>query len=70
MQIDNNALKKITNMSDGELREVISSVAREKGLFLPNISENDLAKIRSALSMMSPSDLEKLKNSFGGKGGR
>lgn len=70
MQIDNNALKKITNMSDGELREVISSVAREKGLFLPNISENDLAKIRSALSMMSPADLEKLKNSFSGKGGR
>lgn len=70
MQIDNNALKKITNMDDRELREVISTVAREKGLFLPNISESDLAKIRLALSSMSPADIEKLQKSFGGKGGK
>ena len=69
MQIDNNALKKITNMSDKELREVISSVAREKGLSLPNISESDIARIRGALSSMSPSDLQKLGNSLN-KGGK
>ena len=56
-------------MGDRELREVISTVAREKGLFLPNISDSDLVKIRSALSSMSPSDLEKLQKALGGKGG-
>jgi hypothetical protein len=70
MQIDNNSLKKITNMSDSELRQIISSVASEKGLFLPNISENDLSKIRSALSTMSSADLERIKRSFGDKGGK
>ena len=70
MQFDNNALKKITNMGDSELREVISTVAREKGLFLPNISDADLAKIRSALSSMSPADVERLQKTFGVKGGK
>ena len=70
MQIDNNALKKITNMSDAELRQVIASVAKEKGLIMPNISENDLAKIRTALSGISPSDLERLRQGFQNKGGR
>ena len=70
MQIDNNALKKITNMNDKELREMISAVAREKGLFLPNISESDLSRIRSALSGMTPKDLEKLSQTFGSKGGK
>lgn len=70
MQIDNNALKKITNMTDSELRQVITSVAKEKGISMPNISENDLAKIRTALAGISPADLERLRQSFSGKGGR
>ena len=68
MQLGNNDLKKITNMNDKELRELISSVAREKGLNLPNISEVDLAKIRTAMSQMSAADVEKIKNSFNGGG--
>ena len=66
MQIGNNDLKKITNMNDRELRELIASVAREKGLNLPSISENDLAKIRTAMSQMSAADIEKIKKSFSG----
>ena len=70
MQIDNNALKKITNMNDKELRETIASVAREKGLSIPNISESDLSRIRSALSGMTQADLEKLSGAFRSKGGK
>ena len=70
MQFDNNALKKITNMNDRDLRETISSVAREKGLSLPNISDSDLKKIRLALSGMTPEALERLASTFGDKGGR
>jgi len=70
MQFDNNALKKIANMNDKELRETIDSAAREKGLSLPNISESDLSRIRSALSGMTPADLEKLSRAFGNKGGK
>ena len=70
MQFDNNALKKITNMNDKELREMINSVAHEKGLSLPNISESDLLRIRSTLSGMTPADLEKLSRAFGSKGGK
>lgn len=70
MQFDNIALKKIANMNDKELRETIDSAAREKGLSLPNISESDLSRIRSALSGMTPADLEKLSRAFGNKGGK
>ena len=70
MQFDNIALKKIANMNDKELRETINSAAREKGLSLPNISESDLSRIRSALSGMTPADLEKLSRAFGNKGGK
>ena len=69
MQFDNNALKKITNMNDKELRETIASVAREKGLSLPNISDSDLRRIRLALSGMTPADLERLASAFGKNGG-
>lgn len=70
MQFDNNSLKKITNMNDKDLREIIASAAREKGLSLPNISDSDLRRIRFALSGMTAADLERLTSAFGEKGGR
>ena len=68
MQFDNNALRKITNMNDKDLRETIGSIAREKGLSLPNISESDLMKIRSVLASITPADLTKLSEAFKSKG--
>ena len=70
MQINNDALKKINSMNDGELKALISSVAKEKNLNIPTIAEADLAKIRAALSNINPSDLEKLQKAFGNRGGR
>ena len=64
MQFDNNAFRKIATMNDAELRQTLTAVAKENKINLPNISDAELAKIRIALSAMSPADLEKLKKSL------
>ncbi len=64
MQIDANALKKIMSMSDAELKAMISSIAGEKGLSLPTVSDSDLKKIRAAMGSMSQADLEALQRSL------
>ncbi len=69
MQIDNNALRKIMTMDDKELKALITSIAGERGLSLPNVSAADLAKIRSALGSMSPADVEALERNLKSKGG-
>ena len=68
MQFDNNMLKRISSMDKNELREIIASVAREKGLNLPKISDSDIAKIRATLSGMSSTEIESLRKSLEGKG--
>ena len=68
MQFDNNMLKRISSMDNNELREIIASVAREKGLNLPKISDSDIAKIRATLAGMSPAEIESLRKSLEGKG--
>jgi hypothetical protein len=68
MQIDNNALRKIMTMEDRELKALITAIAGERGLSLPNISASDLAKIRSALGSMSPADVEALERNLKNKG--
>ena len=69
MQIDNNALRKIMTMDDRELKALITAIADERGLSLPNVSASDLAKIRSALGSMSPADVEALERNLKNKGG-
>ncbi len=69
MQIDNNALRKIMTMDDRELKALITAIAGERGLSLPNVSASDLAKIRSALGSMSPADVEALERNLKNKGG-
>ena len=69
MQIDNNALRKIMTMDDRELKALITAIAGERGLSLPNVSASDLAKIRSALGSMSPADVEALERNLKSKGG-
>ena len=69
MQLDNNALRKIMTMDDRELKALITAIAGERGLSLPNVSASDLAKIRSALGSMSPADVEALERNLKNKGG-
>ena len=69
MQIDNDALRKIMTMNDGELMKLISSVAEEKGLSLPRISSAELNRIRAVLGSMSPSDVEALERKLRENGG-
>jgi len=49
MQIDNDALKRASSMSDADLKKIINAAASEKGLSLPLISDADIAKIKSVL---------------------
>lgn len=56
MQIDNETLKKIASMSDGDLKKFISATAAESGISLPGISADDLGKIRALLGGVSAGD--------------
>ena len=56
MQIDNNSLKKFSNMNDSELKAMILSMAKESGLSLNNVSTADLSKIRDMLESVSAGD--------------
>ena len=56
-------------MDDRELKALITAIAGERGLSLPNVSASDLAKIRSALGSMSPADVEALERNLKNKGG-
>ena len=64
MQIDNNALMKILSMNNDELKKVISAAAGEGGIQLPNISEADIAKLRTALGDVgnNPSAMNEILN--------
>jgi hypothetical protein len=49
MQIDNEALKRASSMSDADLKKIINAAASEKGISIPILSDSDIAKIRSAI---------------------
>ena len=53
MQINEEMLKKILTMNDGELKKIISSAASEKGLGLSGISDADIGRIRSAMESLT-----------------
>ena len=56
MQINNDILKKLSNMSDDEFKKFISGAALENGIALPNVSEADIAKIRALLVNIDAND--------------
>ena len=56
MQIDNEVLKKISTMNDADFIKFIASVAGENGIAIQNLSQSDLARIRSALGGVSKGD--------------
>ena len=49
MQINNEALKRASSMSDADLKKIINAAASENGLSLPTLSDSDIAKIKTAL---------------------
>ena len=57
MQINNDALAKILSGSDEDLKKIISSAASEGGVAIPNISAEDLAKLRAALGSLGSTPL-------------
>ena len=59
MQLDRNALEKLLNMNDAQLKYVITKLAVDAGLDLSgfNISSNDIGSIRRALSSATDEDL-------------
>jgi len=73
MQLDRNALEKLLNMNDAQLKYVITKLATDAGLDLGsfNISSNDISSIRHALGNATDEDIaraaEQLKRGkFGG----
>lgn len=73
MQLDRNALEKLLNMNDAQLKYVITKLAADAGLDLGsfNISSNDISSIRRALGNATDEDIaraaEQLKRGkFGG----
>ena len=56
MQINNDTLKKLSAMSDNDLTNFISSLAKSNNLSIPIPSQTDLARIRTALNGASRSD--------------
>ncbi len=59
MQLDRNSLERLLGMSDAQLKFVINKLAVEAGLDLSafNISGNDIASIRRALSNATDEDI-------------
>jgi hypothetical protein len=57
MQINNEALAKILSGSDEDLKKIISAAAGEGGVAIPNISTEDLVKLRAALGSLGSTPL-------------
>ena len=53
MQINEESLKKILSMDDGELKKMINAAALESGLGIPGISDVDISRIRSAMESLT-----------------
>ncbi len=66
MILDRNALNKLLSMSDSRLKAVMERLAADSGLDLStlNISPDDIASVRSALSGASDHELEKVAEQF------
>ncbi|MCQ2354921.1 MAG: hypothetical protein MJ102_07480 [Clostridia bacterium] len=61
-QFDREALGRLLNMNDDQLRLVIDRIAAENGLDLSgvNISAGDMASVRRALGSASEDDIRKM----------
>ena len=56
MQLSSDSFKKITAMSDDDLKKFISNAASESGVALPSISVRDIERVRSLLSGIEKGD--------------
>lgn len=62
MQIDRNALNRILDMNDEQLRTLITQIAQETGIDPAALGLNpqNIASVRQALSGATESDIQKL----------
>lgn len=60
MKLDRNALEKLLNLNDSQLKNLMETIALESGIDLSkfNISTQDISSIRSALSNATDRDIE------------
>ena len=61
MQLDRNAVERLLEMNDTQLKFLIKKLATEAGLDLSafNISSNDISSLRNALAKASDEDIAK-----------
>ncbi|MGI6166717.1 MAG: hypothetical protein ACOYIA_01090 [Eubacteriales bacterium] len=61
MQLDRNAVERLLEMNDTQLKFLIKKLATEAGLDLSafNISTNDISSLRNALARASDEDIAK-----------
>ena len=69
MNFDKKSLKKLLSLNDDELIKVLLDLGNEAGVDTKDlqISNADLMKIRTFLSMASEDDIARLLANFGGK---
>ena len=62
MMLDRNALNRLLSLNDNQLKAVVERLAADSGLDFSafNISPDDIASVRSALSGATDRDLENL----------
>lgn len=68
MKLDRNAVRTLLALDDEQLKMMIRNLAARAGvdLSLLNISENDVASIRRALSMATDEDIARAAEQLGG----
>lgn len=70
MQIDRNAINRLTSLDDDRLKAVLNRLAHNSGIDLShfNISAEDMASIRRILNMATDEDLKKITEKFNSMG--
>lgn len=62
MMLDRNALNRLLSLNDNQLKSVVERLAADSGIDFSsfNVSPDDIASVRAALSGATDSDLENL----------
>ena len=70
MQIDRNAIIRLTALDDDKLKAVLTHIARNSGIDLShfNVSADDMASIRRILNMATDEDIQNIMEKFNTRG--
>jgi hypothetical protein len=66
MNLDQNSIKRLVSLNDKQLRQVLQKLAADYGVDLSAfpLGEQELARIRSVLSVANPQDIQQFLNQF------